>query len=218
MIEIVSLHILKTGGMSFLELLREEYGNEHVYHYIEKDSRFVKLKRALKLRTIPSRAKVIHGHFIFEDVRHIVEKDHPKVIVWFRDPIKRVVSRYHYLMKNISENANHPKLAWKNDTLLEFAQRPSQINVMSRFIKGIELEDLFFFGFLERFDEDLSELATKLGWEHTKQVHANSNADYLSKVNTELDEMTRKKLEEINQLDMQLYHSALTLKGIHLIK
>ena len=199
--------------MSFLELLRKEYGNDHVYRYIEKDSRFVKYKRAIKLRTIPRKAKVIHGHFTFEDVQHLVEKHQPKVIVWFRDPIKRVISRYHYLMKNISENPNHAKLAWRNDTLLEFAQRPSQINVMSRFVQGIRLEELYFFGFLEHFDEDLSELAEKLGWDPIEHVHANSNANYLSKVNTIIDDDTIKKLEEINHLDMELYQRALAMKA-----
>ncbi len=218
MIDIVSLHILKTGGMSFLDILKNQYGEQAVYRYIENDTRLKKIRRKIILNTFSSKTKVIHGHFIFQDVEHIVKRNKSKVVVWFREPVERIISRYYFLMKRIENNPKHPKISFKNDSLLDFANRPSQKNMMSRFVEGIALEDLFFFGFLESFESDLKILTQKLNWKSFKTFHKNSNREYKNKYINQISEEVKKEIKIINQKDYELYNRALDLKNINISK
>jgi len=98
-IELVSLHIPKTAGTSFRNILKEVYGSSHVARLdirrnIEVDGRIFKgsgLKKGVQ---------VVHGHFSF---RKLTDNfDIPSgcpVVTWLREPAERVISNYYYLDK-----------------------------------------------------------------------------------------------------------------------
>lgn len=212
MIKIISLHILKTGGMSFLEILKDQYGKDSVYRYTERYTRLRHIRRKIVLNTFPRKTKVLHGHLVYRNVEHLVRKHQSKVIVWFRNPVERVISRYYFLMKNIEKNPRHSRRELKILSLLEYANRPGQMNEQSRFVDGIDLDQLFFFGFLETFNDDLQVLAEKLQWQSLNSYHNNSNVNYKSRFMDEVSDETRNEIRALNTLDVELYNHAWKMK------
>jgi len=94
MIEIISVHIDKTAGMLFCDVLKQVYGSSQVY-VIWKGQSDYKFEDKLK-ELIPPQTTVIHGAF---PVSHY-EGDFmdAKRIVWVRNPIERLISYYFYLL------------------------------------------------------------------------------------------------------------------------
>jgi len=169
----------------------------------------------------PDHIRGIHAHLTVEQVRPIIEKYNPKVIVWLRDPVDRVISNYYFFMKRIRQGrAPERQLRKKDVTLLEYARKPRKTNKISDFLKGMELEDFFFIGLLERFEEDILELASKMGW--TQQItfpHTNSNVDF--KLNNDcktqykdIDEKMRQEIARLNHIDVKLYNDVKKMRGI----
>ncbi len=75
MIELISIHIGKTAGSSFLEILKKQYGENQIYHYIDRRSPNSKLqdyiqqiRRKLVLNNLSKNIKVVHGHFYYKHV------------------------------------------------------------------------------------------------------------------------------------------------------
>jgi len=212
MVEIISLHILKTGGTSFLEVLKDQYGEKSVYRYTERASWYKRIKRKIVLNTLSSKTRVLHGHFVYRHVEHLVRKHQPKIVVWFRDPVERVISRYYFLMNRVEENPLHPKVHMRDYSLLEFARLESQRNVQHKYIDGLDLNDLFFFGFLETFNDDLQVLAERLQWKPLKPHHKNDNENYKSRFKDSISAETRIEIRELNPLDVELYDRAWKMK------
>ena len=86
-------------------------------------------------------------------------------------------------------------------------------NVISRFLKGISVEDMFFVGVLEQYDQSVEEFKQLLGI--TKKVDIpweNDNSEYKSayKVSDEVREI----ITRLNHEDIKLYKNILKFKGI----
>ncbi len=213
MIELISIHIAKTGGRSFYEILKQQYGDSldpryKRVHYFPRKNYHNKL-----INRIPENTKVLHGHLFFEHVKEIYERFNPKIITWFRDPVERVISNYYYLMGRLREDDQHPQFKKKDFTLVEYAQ-DSLKNKMSRYLNGIDLEELFFFGFLENFDDGIIMLSDKLGWKYPiEEVHINEskesvNYSDIATQRSDINEEIREIIKELNQEDIELYKRA----------
>ena len=213
MIDLISIHIAKTGGRSFYEILKNQYAEvlDKRYkrvHYFPDNNYQNKL-----IYRIPNNVKVIHGHLLFEHIEEIYRKYNSKIITWFRDPVERVISNYYFLMLKVREDNNHPHYKKRNYTLLEYANESIR-NKMSGYLNGIELEELFFFGFLEDFNTGLKILSSKLEWKKPiEKTHINK-----SKTNVLLHDVSTKEetitedmkniIRELNQDDVALYEKA----------
>ena len=220
MVELISIHIAKTGGRSFYEILKNEYVDKvdprykRIHYFPGKDYSDKLINR------IPEHITIIHGHLLYEHVREIHLKYHPKVITWMRDPVERVISNYYFLMKRIREDIrDHPQKRKINYSLLEYA-RDCIINKATTYLKGIDLERLFFIGFLENFDQDLKLLGKMLEWKKSvPPIHINdsskfeTNALYPTKRH-EITEEIRQEIRELNLKDVKLYEKAKALKKI----
>ncbi len=220
MIELISIHIAKTGGRSFYEILKNEYGDKvdprykRIHYYPDKDYTNKLIHR------IPQQVTVIHGHLLYEHVREIHLKYHPKVIAWMREPVERVISNYYFLMKRIREDKrDHPQKRKINYSLLEYA-RDSIMDKATHYLEGIDLEELFFIGFLETFDQDLKLLGKMLEWKKpVPSIHINDSSNF--ETNTlcptkrhEITEEIRQEIRELNLKDVKLYEKAKALKKI----
>ncbi len=215
--ELISIHIPKTAGTSFYHTLKSEYNASKVVRIDINTTNKVKVNRIfINNAFIEPNPKVIHGHFRREQILSLtgVSGDLP-TITWLRDPVDRVISNYYYLSKILKNELQEEKKGLKilgrmQKTLMEYASLERNRNRMTKFLKGVELEDLFFIGFTEQYDEDIRLLGKKLNW--TKAITVNHNSTGV-KNKPEVDFATRSEIAELNAPDVELYKKAKVLRS-----
>ncbi|NBC07875.1 MAG: sulfotransferase family 2 domain-containing protein [Bacteroidetes bacterium] len=203
---LLSMHIPKTAGLAFREILYQQYGPTRVLAI----NQYGLLRQGQTLsHHFRKRHRVIHGHLPYTYLKPLHGPD-TMIITWLRDPAQRVVSNYYYSIthefpKRLRENPDRKMM-----NLEEFIERPKRQNVMSRFLEGIELEDLDFFGFQEDFVDGLDRLAEQVGWTLTAQDRTrrvNDNRQVKAKYPTPSPE-TLRRIRQLNQADIELYERA----------
>lgn len=208
MVEIISIHIGKTAGTAFREVLSSAYGYSGVlwdyspYPY-QPPAELDKSIRA------------IHGHVPIRKYSDYF--DDAKRIVWLRHPVFRLISEYYFARQyKDKENPLHRELVEKSLSFLDFAKKPAAQNIMSKQIAGLPLKSFFFVGLQEFYTSDLFELENLLDWEHHPVVIRNSNPEPEYRVrlrsilgNPDLVE----QISRLNSEDMMLYQEALALRA-----
>lgn len=215
-LELISLHIPKTAGTSFRNILKEVYGEKGVVRFDINNKRVVRLNQEVYTNKNLPAAKVIHGHFAYKDIKSLfdIPTDIQK-ITWLRNPVERVISNYFYLESRLKTLLNEEQnnlniLSKMQRSLLEYASDDINRNRQSGFLSGISLEEFDFVGIQEDFENDLVEISKVLNWEKLPNVlHQNKTP---LKKNT-VDFETKKEIERLNQDDMELYKKALKLRG-----
>ena len=223
-VELISIHIPKAAGVSFEHALRRAYGQNR---FVRVNISFEKANRK-KIPRGPLRlhrnVKVVHGHFRHRDVLKLYRLDRNiPVITWVRDPVSRVLSNYFYLGKVLRDMLKEAE--YKSDyynwnpegilnrlqrSVLEFARLDANRNRMSRFLKGLSLEDFFFVGVVEHYSQDLAQLAQLLNWETVFEAHYNRSRKQWRPVSAEiLDE-----IRSLNAEDQSIYDEALRLRQL----
>ncbi len=218
MIDLISIHIAKTGGRSFFVILKNEYGDSvdprtrRVEFFPGKDYSTPLIDR------IPEHVRILHGHLHYKHIREIHEKYNPRIIAWLREPVDRVISNYYYMISRVNElGEQHPQYRKRNHSLLEYA-RDSVPNKMSKCLQGIDLKDLFYFGFQESFDEDVHVLAGKLEWKKEipkVEINTGASSNAWATAPTPKDSITedmRREIAAINNKDIELYEYAKKLR------
>lgn len=210
MLEIISIHIPKTAGRSFYQVLKWAYGDQ--IDLPKNRDRFVVNGRFDEQSMDFSKTTVLHGHFQYRHIAHLHNKYDPKLIVWLRNPVDRVISNYFYnLNMNLEKPWKQMAAVRKELSLMEFASRPRQQNAMSDFLSGIPVEAFFFIGITERFDADINILGSMLEWPTPiPQSNENVGTNYYNnpKVPTQLADITesmRRQIRDFNREDVLLY-------------
>lgn len=213
-VEIVSVHIPKTGGCSFRSILTKIYGEEHCYLDYEPS--------LVNLDVITSKHKVIHGHLA---TRFVSKFPTAKIIVWIRNPIIRLVSDYYYIFSRSIEVLNQPANKLNKDifesnlSLEQFAEIPGRQNVLNQYcdFDKIKLyQDYFFIGIQEFFDDDITDLSNLLHWPkiELERVNETTHPKYKDNLKALLcDKTLISKIVSLNQKDMELYHFCLELRA-----
>lgn len=214
MIELIHLHIHKTGGRSFFPVLKSVYGDA-VDGPRNRGNLFFNNPNPVPLiELIPDNKRVLFGHLEYKHVKDIAERDHPKITTWVRDPVERVISNYYFTMKKkYVESENNDQNFADDSTLLDYASNPQNINLMSYFLEGLDFEKIFFIGTLENYFEDLDILAKKLKWKsYLKGLHKNDNKEFRTNPKCATKVVTPEMREEIynlNKRDVELYNMVL---------
>jgi DNA-binding cell septation regulator SpoVG len=211
MIELISIHIPKTGGRSFAAILKKIYGQEQLINITyNKLERFQQPLEEL----IPPDARVLHCILHFPDIAEFYRARQVPIVTWLRDPVERVISNYYFRLERIHVGRRPKHAHRKDETLLEFARREKGVNRMAKFLKGIPLKDVSFVGLLEHFKEDLKDMGRLLGWKGiVKPEHRNNNREFRDQfppVNQEI----REEIKRLNQEDGELYQEALELRNL----
>lgn len=214
-IELVSLHIPKTAGTSFRNILKNCYGEESVVRFDirgKKKKVFIENEEFLKKR-ISSNIKVIHGHFQYQDLMELINlNENAKLITWVRHPVQRVLSNYFYLQERLREELDEESkglniLSKMQKSLIEYARYEINRNRMSKFLHGADLETFDFIGITEHFNEDIFQLAEILGIEKPELLKQNKTI-----IKDKVEPGVLEEIAQLNSRDMDLYQRALEFR------
>lgn len=216
-LRLVSLHIPKTAGTSFRNILKSIYGEEDVIRLdISIKTEQTRINEAIYEKPdLPSHIQVIHGHFTprLLHERFNIPQDIP-VITWLRHPVERVLSNFYYLEKRLKEELdeegkNLDILSKMQRTLMEYAADELNRNRQHKFLEGIALDQFAFVGIQEYYSEDLKALAQLLDWPSYEEVKHNITGSKYTQVTKE----QRQQIAEWNHLDMALYESGMAIRA-----
>jgi hypothetical protein len=209
MVEIISVHIPKTAGTTFLDILLKIYGHEKVLRDYPPHETYSSDD------PLPSHIKVVHGHFL--PIKYHDQDAHAKRIVWLRHPVSRLVSEYLFA-KKIKDDINpvHIEIAKGKLSFLDFCMIPEMRNFMSYQLQGYKLDDFYFVGIQEFFLDDLADLKLKMKWPFFQFESLNKGAfsefhAFLKSIIT--DKSLMNTVIQINKQDMGLYQNALSLRA-----
>lgn len=182
------VHVPKTAGSSFGSLLGRAFGSSLVRNY--DDHRLV----------INGSTRCIIGHHYASSLLRIDPKI--RMVMWFRDPVERVVSEYFHWRRN---PATHPL---GGDDLLSFARRRAIVNTHRRCLDGVPLERIDCVCITENFRASL-ELFCR--WSQVGLAELppdNTNPDKVVGSRYELSDSLREQLARVNRADLELYERA----------
>lgn len=219
MLKVISIHIPKTAGSTFSQILSKTYGKERLLKIYGMRGVPETIDLSIFPRKEVRKARILHGHFRYSQMSQIIKKKKPLLITWVRDPVDRVISNYFYSMYRIREGiASEDKNMMRNFSLLEYANELENRNMMSWFMEGSILDDYFFIGRKEAFQQDLIELGRKLKWPPVfKLPHQKDGSAFIhnNDCTTQYNDITASMKAEIavlNKNDIRLYNEILNSK------
>jgi hypothetical protein len=208
---VVSVHVPKTGGVSFREVLSELAEGHIVFDYDDRPiaprSRLRALRERLRRVELPPGTRVVHGHFLAAKYARRVPD--ARFVTWLRDPIERLASHYHYWQRE--PDPEHPtcrRLLERRLTLVEFGALPEMRNVQARFLAGVPIERFAFVGLTEAYDEGMDLFAHLFGRGRPLEAgRRNANPERRGE-RYEIPPAERTALEALHRDDLALYARA----------
>ncbi len=213
--ELISLHIPKTAGTSFRNILKNVYGDKQVVRVDINEIGVIRInEKIIETNELPS-AKVIHGHFSIEALKSkFVMPDEYRLITWMRDPVKRVISNYYYLELRLQELMMEDvvklnMLKKMQRSLIEYARVDENRNRQSKFLKGAHINEFDFIGIHEAFSKEIPRLAKIMNWKQIPDVLFQNKTESVE--NTISNEILE-EIKELNLIDVDLYNQALQIR------
>ncbi len=221
-LDLVSIHVPKTGGSSFQLTLSKVYGesfkrldfaitDSEVPAMVAKNNTSDnELSQYGKARTLPDDVRCVHGHFTYLDARKAfgLENNTP-VVSWIRHPVKRVISNYAYLSEKLAEKVQFPNggeqiLSRLKRSLLEFANLERDRSMYRTYLAGGDLSKFTFIGIVEKYDSEIKRLAGIFGWGDLDQFHVNSSKGDAM----EISKKDVRKLHDLYAEEIKIYERA----------
>jgi len=221
---VVFVHVPKTAGMTMRALFRRMYGSEAVFTARNKPGRLADPTPLVEMPVSDlARYRAVVGHLPF-GIHELIARP-VRYITFLRAPVERTVSDYYYGLRNSAPDAAIRKLS-----MLEYLARGDLANLQTRMIGGTIAgrdkaadetdlargkqrldEDFAAVGVLEHFDESVMLIGEALGWRYF--LHRRENVAPDPPRVEVLDREVLHVIEQINELDLELYHHAATLLG-----
>ena len=209
-VEIVSVHLPKTAGTSFRRILINTYGEEKVFKDYKKQN-VSEILSEIKGQNI----RAIHGHFKVDKYEGYFPD--AKRIIWLREPIKRLISNYwHQVTHFQNRKLNLDEIELEKEKFLIYAKKPNFRNLMSRHFRTKNIDNFWFVGVTEFFEEDAAEIQGLLGWPEltiskiNKHKYPKVYSAFVSSVLSDSEMIDR--LTSLNLKDIKLYDNALKIR------
>jgi hypothetical protein len=207
---ILSVHIAKTGGSSFRDLLTRAYGARAYFDYEDKPSsrehkRITRQRRLFGFQCdLPSQAQVIHGHFFATKYERLFPD--AKLAIWIRDPAQRLMSHFYYWKAHPDSKNSACRHAIEHGFDLEkFIRQRELQNLQSRYLDGKGIAAFDFVGITEEYDRSVALFARMFGLAGDLRAgHFRSNSEKASPCYDVPIEL-RALIERYHKRDIQLY-------------
>lgn len=219
---IISVHVPRTAGTSFRQLLRQHYGDNLVLDYgnpilvnsfIRKGSAQI-LQKKNHLFFNQSNANCIHGHFL--PYKYTTLKNTSKLVyvIWIRNPLDRLISHYNYIFGNDKQQHKsspyHLKIKNQNWSLEKFCMSEITRNLYTKMLWNFPIENFDFIGSVENYSEDIEIFAnTYLGGLKKSSLKIN-----YSTVNHSISDDLVMEIKQFHGRDFQLYERMSKLRLI----
>lgn len=221
---LIFLHISKTAGTSIRYVLRKNYPRREIFHVIDMSAaRFY--FALLDLRSRHRRFGCVMGHFGY-GVHRFVHHD-CQYFTMLRDPVKRMISKYHFTLRKKGDPRNWLAQA-RQIGLEEFIEGRQHINRQTRALAAVDgrfhtgnpgdeighadlarakanlVNGISVVGIAELFDESMVLFQKAFGWADIRYVRSNVSPTKESDIPDQVIERIRK----INHFDCELYSYA----------
>ncbi len=221
---LISVHLPKTAGSSFLSAIEQHYGDRLVQDYGDRPINKTTFRRNFNavqgcLLNMGSRSRFrhidcIHGHFM--PLKYLLLKASTKkqFVVWMRDPVERLASHYLYWIRNynpIDAGKLHHRVVDEKWSLERFCLGPEMRNVYSKFFWGFPLGRFDFVGITEFYDSEIEYFAEHLVGAKLESIRVNVNPNPVAHSYID-DPDFRSKIQAYHQADVALYEQALALR------
>ena len=214
--ELISIHIPKTAGTSFRNILKSVYGENQVVRFDIDELGVSKMNELPYIKNDLPQVSVIHGHFYYEMLKQKYQlPENYKIISWVRDPVQRVLSNFYYLESVLKKVINEEKrnlniLSKLQRSLIEYARTEINRNRQSKFLNGNLPENFDFIGIHEFFEQEVSRLSAIMSWKNIPEVLYHNKT--LERSMDHPPEILR-EIRELNMLDVELYSKALQIRN-----
>lgn len=214
---LISLHLPKTAGASFLLSLEDYFGDELLRDYLDFPINQTKFRRnfdAVK-GNITGRFldlkhhQCIHGHFLPFKYSHLSDATY---ITWMRDPIERLGSHYNYWVRTYNPNDAaklHKKVVEENWTFEKFCFSNEMRNFYSKFLWNFDVRRFSFIGITEYLESDMTYFSKNYLGTTLKRHAMNVNTQKESKSSYFDDLNFKKEVSKFHSKDVTLYKYAL---------
>ena len=222
---LISVHLPKTAGTSFQDSLRAAYGDRLQLRYKERplhrspgERQRRVIRGALQHALFGLRddsVDCIHGHFLPASYARIRGRSPVRYVTWFRDPVERLVSHYHYWLRSYNgaqAGALHRQVVEENWSLEAFVFAPALRDLYSAFLWRFPLERFDFIGITEHYSDDLAYFSEHFLEQTVPEVRHNASPQG-DENSTAIDGELRRRIERFHSKDMSLYHRALELRA-----
>lgn len=216
---LVSVHVPKTAGTSFRQALLRGYGDglrvdnaDRPLAHPRWQRRMAAAREALAHAGRPLQEACVHGHFLplkYSLARRV------RFAVWLRDPVQRVVSRYHHYQRHGHQEPHH--LRWglvPGLSLEEFVRLPQYRDTYAEYLWGFPLRRFDFIGIVEDYESDLARFARCFGLDAPPGIErANSNPERTASAYV-LEPRLERLIRACNARDLRIYERACSLNAL----
>lgn len=212
---LVSVHVPKTGGTSVAEALRRIYGEslhadnaDRPLAHTRSERRLAALRHACATAGRPLPAGCVHGHFM--PLKYALAR-RARFCIWLRDPVQRVVSRYHHYRRHGHIEPQHLRHGLVPGLSLEqFVTLPQYRDTYAEYLWAFPLRRFDFVGIVERYEQEAVRFAYHFGFEPEQMVGARSNCNPERDAGGYVLEPAQERLiRRCNARDLLLYERAL---------
>ena len=208
---IVSIHVPKTGGETFRDILEALTEGHLQRDYGDRPLAPMSIRQRVRLATarphLEPDTRAVHGHFIA--TKYWRRYPEARYMAWFREPVERLASHYYYWKRKPDrKNPTCRRLIEEDLSLEAFAALPEMRDVQTRFLGEVPAERLAFVGLTERYDESIDLFRRAFYPELPLEAERTNVNPEREGQRYDLEPAVRSEIERLNEADEALYQAA----------